>query len=724
VPAWRLTMLDQSGAILILQVTLLVVVGRALGEVLRRAGQPAVIGALLSGLLLGPSFFGWLAPQWFHIVFPDSPNTKNQLEGIAEIGVVMLLLLTGMEVDLRLVRKVGAPAAAVAVSGVLVPFVFGFGLGELMPDSLLPDPARRTVAALFLSTALAISSIKIVAVTVTEMNFLRRDVGQILVASAILEDTAGWIIVSLVLGFAASGGLSLRAVTWTLAGTIGFLALSYTLGRPLVFRLIRLVNDHSESDFMVVTAVLAIMLVLVLITWSIGVNMVLGAFTAGVLVGESPILVGRIRDQLQGFVTAFLAPIFFGVSGLGADLTILRNPTLLLLTGALVLIGSVGKFTGAAIGAVLSRRHWRDAIALGCAMNARGSTEVIVASIGLSSGVLSRDIYTMIVAMAVLTTMAMPPTLKRALARLPLGPEEAERLRKEAIDAGGLVSRFERVLVAADGSPNGSYATTLAGFLAGQRELPVTVLSLAPGDLTSQQDAARLAAEAKQSAHVSATVTEAGKERGGRGRVEVITRAGSDTGAAIVAAESKKGFDLLFIGLAAMHDERTGEFTERVNQLAAEFDGPIALAIAAEGHHAHNARHARMLIPVSGTESSRRGAELAFAIVSPARTRCVAVHVVEQTPAVGSAVNTVEAVRDDIAALGERHGFHVTTQTRHDTVPADAIMRTAASIRADLLVIGAERRLGDGLSLGKTVSALVRNWRGDMVILANQRMTA
>jgi nucleotide-binding universal stress UspA family protein len=334
--------------------------------------------------------------------------------------------------------------------------------------------------------------------------------------------------------------------------------------------------------------------------------------------------------------------------------------------------------------------------------------------------VLSRDLYTMIVAMAVLTTMAMPPTLKRALSRLPLGPEEETRLRKEAIDAGGLVSGFERILVAADASPNGSYATTLAGFLAGQRELPITVLSLAQDDLSPSQDAESLAEEARQSARVSANATEAGKERGGKGRVEVIARSHSDTGAEIVAAESKKGFDLLVIGLADMHDERTGEFSARVNDLAAGFDGPIALTIAARDHHANSARHARMLIPVSGTESSRRGAELAFAIVPPARTQCVAVHVVEQMP---TSASTVEAVRDDIAALGERHGFHVTTQARHDMSPADAIISTGASIRADLLVIGAERRIGERLSLGKTVNALVRAWRGDMVILANQRVT-
>src|SRR5262249_21507700 len=161
-----------------------------------------------------------------------------------------------------------------------------------------------------------------------------------------------------------------------------------------------------------------------------------------------------------------------------------------------------------ALGAVLSRRHWREAIALGCAMNARGSTEVIVASVGLSAGVLSRDIYTMIVAVAVLTTMAMPPTLKRALSRLPPVADEAARLRKEAIDAGGFVGGFERVLVAADDSANGAYATRLAGFLAGQRELPITVLHLARDGSIDQEAAARLADAARQSARLSGNVTE------------------------------------------------------------------------------------------------------------------------------------------------------------------------------------------------------------------------
>ncbi|HVV65001.1 MAG TPA: cation:proton antiporter, partial [Rhizomicrobium sp.] len=408
-------------AILVAEVGLLMLVGRGLGEVMQRFGQPAVIGQLLAGLILGPSLFGWIWPHAHDLLFPKSAEQKDLITGLANVGVLLLLLLTGMETDLKLVKKIGAPALAVTATGVAVPFACGVGLGLALPSSLLPNPGERLVAALFLGTALSISSIKIVAMVVREMNFMRRNLGQIIVASAILEDTVGWIIVSLTLGVAGAGG----APVWSsfvkpVIGAAVFLAFSYTIGRRLVFWLIRKVNDSFESDYAVVTAILIVMCAMALITEEIGVNTVLGAFVAGVLVGESPILSQHIEDQLRGFITAFMMPVFFGLSGLSADLTVLANPTLALLTLGLVLIASVGKFGGAFLGGRLSGLTARESLALGCGMNARGSTEVIVASIGLTMGVLSQNLYTMIVTMAVVTTLAMPPMLRWALQRLPI----------------------------------------------------------------------------------------------------------------------------------------------------------------------------------------------------------------------------------------------------------------------------------------------------------------
>ena len=273
----------KSEAIFIAELGLLLLVGRGLGELMQRVGQPAVMGQLLGGLLLGPSLLGLVWPDFQHALFPQTAEQKSMVDAVSQLGVLMLLLLTGMETDLRLVRRVGRAAIAVAAAGVMLPFVCGFGLGEMLPDSILPNPQARFVTALFLATALSISSIKIVAMVVREMNFMRRDIGQIIVASAILEDSSGWIIIAISFGIASSGTLDLRSVSFAIVGTLLFLAVSMTVGRRIVFGLIRWTNDHFASEFAVITMILLIMFTMALITYLIGVQTVLGAFVAGVL---------------------------------------------------------------------------------------------------------------------------------------------------------------------------------------------------------------------------------------------------------------------------------------------------------------------------------------------------------------------------------------------------------------------------------------------------------
>ena len=205
---------------------------------------------------------------------------------------------------------------------------------------------------------------------------------------------------------------------------------------------------------------------------------VLGAFVAGILIGESPILTRHIDEQLRGLITAFFAPVFFGIAGLSADLTILADPTIALLTVGLIVIASIGKFGGAFIGAELGGLTRREGFALACGMNARGSTEVIIATVGLSMGALNQNLFTMIVAMAVITTMAMPPTLRWALSRIPMRKEEKQRLEREELEAKGFVANLERLLIAVDDSPNGKFASRVAGMLAGTHGMPTTVLHI------------------------------------------------------------------------------------------------------------------------------------------------------------------------------------------------------------------------------------------------------
>jgi Kef-type K+ transport system membrane component KefB len=402
-----------SEAIFFAQIGLLLVVGRLLGEAMQRIGQPAVMGQLVAGMVLGPSVLGALWPDLQHAIFPKNAEQRSMIDAVSQLGIIMLLLLTGMETDLKLVRRVGRAAITVSAAGVAVPFACGFALGEMLPNSILPIPEQRFITSIFLGTALSISSVKIVAMVVREMNFMRRNLGQIIVASAILEDTIGWILVAIAFGLASSGMLDAWSVTKTVLGVAAFLVASLTIGRRVVFSLIRWTNDNFVSDFPVITTILVIMVAMALTTHMIGVHSVLGAFVAGVLVGESPILTRHIDEQLRGLIVALFMPVFFGLSGLSADLTILKNTDLLLLTCALVVIASIGKFGGAFIGGRLGRLTRPESLAIACGMNARGSTEVIVATVGLSMGVLSQNLFTMIVAMAVITTIAMPPPARR-----------------------------------------------------------------------------------------------------------------------------------------------------------------------------------------------------------------------------------------------------------------------------------------------------------------------
>jgi Kef-type K+ transport system membrane component KefB len=465
-----------SEVIFLAQLIVLMVVGRLLGEAMNRIGQPSVMGMLLGGILLGPSMLGVLWPDLQHALFPKTAEQKAMLDGVSQFGVLLLLLLTGMETDLKLVGKVGKAALSISLTGVAVPFLCGFALGQFMPEALLPHPDQRLLTSLFLGTALSISSIKIVAAVVREMGFTRRDLGQIIVASAICEDSIGWVIIAITLSLAQSGSVDLLDVGRAVLGTAAFLIASFTIGRPLVFFLIRWTNDNFESDFPVITTILVIMGLMALTTHFIGVHTVLGAFVAGVLIGESPILTKHIDEQLRGLILAFFMPVFFGIAGLSADLTVLKDPTLLLMALGLIAIATLGKFAGAFIGGEIGGLGRRESFALACGMNARGSTEVIVATIGLSMGALSQNLFTMIVAMAVVTTMAMPPMLRWALARVPLRKAEKERLEREEFEARGFVANLERLLVIADESPNGRFASRLAGLLAGARGLPVTIL--------------------------------------------------------------------------------------------------------------------------------------------------------------------------------------------------------------------------------------------------------
>ncbi|ESW94358.1 cation:proton antiporter [Mesorhizobium sp. M0179] len=714
-----------SEGIFVLEILLLLLVGRGIGELLERLGQPAVMGQLIGGILLGPSLLGWLLPEAERVIFSGDATQKSMISAIAQLGVLMLLLLTGMETDLRLVRRVGHACFSISAAGVAVPFALGFTAAQFMPASLLADGTERIVAGLFLGTALSISSVKIVAMVVREMNFMRRDLGQIIVSSAIIEDTIGWVIIAITIGIATKGRIELGSLAFTIVGVAAFMGFSFTIGRRIVFDAIRWTNDTFRSEYAVVTVILAIMGAMALITDLIGVHTVLGAFVAGILVGESPILSRHIEGQLRGVIMALFMPVFFGVAGLSADLTVLVDHELALLTAALVLIASFGKFAGAFIGAELAGMSRKEGIAVGCGMNARGSTEVIVASIGLSIGVLSHNLFTMIVTMAVITTLAMPPTLRWALGRLPMGENEKKRLEREEIDQRGFIANLERLLVVTDEGVVGRFAAYLAGVVGAGR--PTTVLhARGEGEEAEPGTDAKLE-PIEKGAEDSREAARSSDEELARA-APVTRRHEAELSAETVAKEARKGYGLLLIGLGRAVTSKGG-FARRINEIAGAFEGPLCLVLKATGAGRQMPRlgpeGGKILVPVNGTAIARRGAEMALAIaaVTGARVKILYVaRVGRDEPRDTVSHRRREAVLKDTVALADRYGVEIETAIRSRAAAADAIARQAGR-GAALIVMGVARRPGEELFFGETTTGVLQRCQCPVVLISDARLS-
>ena len=743
---------DQRVTIFFTQIMLLIVAGRLLGELMQRIGQPAVIGQLLAGIILGPSVFGALWPSAQHLIFPTASADRQMLHAVSELGVLMLLLLTGMETDLALVKRVRRAAALTSVAGIVIPFLCGYALGEMLPASLLPDPHRRVLTSLFLATALSISSVKIVAAVLREVDFLRRNLGQIILAAAILDDTIGWTILAFIGGLAAEGKIVMGPLLMSVFGTVAFLVFCLTIGSRWVARIIRWTNDRFTIEMPVISVILVLMILLALVTNFIGVHTVLGAFVAGIMIGQSPILTQHIEEQLRGLIVALFMPVFFGVAGLSIDLRVLGDPHLLGLTFLFIGIASIGKLGGCYLGSRVARMNHPEALAVGFAMNARGSTEVILATIGLTMGLLNQSLFTIIVLMAVVTTLCMPPLLRWALARVPMREEEKARIETEAAEEKDLLPKVKRVLVALDASAGGGQASVLAGWLIGARHLTATVVDVsavaASDEIPSAQsrvlEAAETAARAVESPNTPRTTDPATDQSD---PLSVAMKAATaertpvrelisilpwkappegtpDVSSEAILTEAKNGYDFLFLGLDAGKKNGTVNFPPGFEKIIREFTGPVAVLLNPAGRGAFSAAPlGKILVPMTGADYSRFGAEVAVAIAKGCGATLTALHV-SVPPTETDLLRHPQQLRRpsrallaEIVALGKREGVRVLTKALVRSAKEDAILHQASVGGHHLIVIGTKAWSGEELHFGQSAETIIANARCPVLLL-------
>ena len=408
-------MVEEPSALLSLLtgLTLVLVVAHTLGILADRLGFAPVVGELLTGLVLGPSLLGLVAPGVTAIVVPV-PET---LGALASLGLVLLLVLAGTEVDVAALRRSVRPTVALAVGGSVVPFLGGFALGWLLPARYLVSPDERLVFALFLATALSISAVPVAVRVLVDLDAMDRRVGQLTVTAAVAIDAAGWVALSVVADVARVGRVEPFDVGRTLLVLVAFVVVAVTVGPRVVARLFSLVEAVRSPVLTGFSLVVVLGVAMAGLSLALGLEAVLGAFLAGILVRDR--VAGETGRVYHVVTLGLFAPLFFATAGLRADLTGLFSLDAALVAVVTLAVAVLGKFLGVAVGAAFTDLSRAETRCLAIGLNARGAMEIVVAAVGLAAGILTPTIYAVIVLVAIVTSVMTPPLLGRALARLP-----------------------------------------------------------------------------------------------------------------------------------------------------------------------------------------------------------------------------------------------------------------------------------------------------------------
>lgn len=409
--------------VFILQLGLLLGLAVLLGRLAERLRMPAIVGELTVGVLLGPSLLDHLAPG---LKFTQ----LHLLDAVGQVGVLLLVAITGIQLDFGFVRRRGSTAAKVSIAGLVIPLVLGVAAGYLLPASLLGEGTSVTVFALFLGVATCVSAIPVIAKTLTDMKLLHRNIGQLCLTAGMVDDAFGWFMLSIVSAMATTG-VRTGQIVLSLISLVALVPFAIWIGRPLVRWTMRAATRSAEPGSAVAVAVVLVLLSAAG-THALGLEAILGAFVCGALIGRSGHADAEWLTPLRTIVLSVLAPLFFATAGLRMDLTLLARPAVLAASGVVLGVAIVGKFLGAYLGALLSRMSGWEALALGAGMNARGVIEVIVAMVGLRLGIINTEMYTIVIVVAIVTSLMAPPILRIAMRRVEITSEE--RLRRAAQD--------------------------------------------------------------------------------------------------------------------------------------------------------------------------------------------------------------------------------------------------------------------------------------------------
>jgi Kef-type K+ transport system membrane component KefB/nucleotide-binding universal stress UspA family protein len=709
-------------SVLLIQMALILGVSRLLAELMKRIGQPAVIGELLTGIVLGPSAIGWLWPGYLHAIFPAEATQVHLLEVVAWIGMVLLLLLTGFETDVRLLRNLGRAAMTSSVFGMVIPFVSGLVLGMTLPSEFLTNPDQRILFSAFLATAMSISAMPVIAKILLDMELTKRNISLIILSAGVVDDTTGWLLLSLIAGIAKAQDNVMWQFGKTVAYTAAFLAGCRYLVYPFARRAFRFLDDHGRSANADMVLVVIITFVLASITEAIHIHAVFGAFVAGCILRQVPNLKHSTMHRLESVAMAVFAPIFFGLAGLKVELRSLSSPKL-----ALTVLGvaTAGKMIGCTIGGLVGKLKFWESFAIGIAMNARGAMELVVAMIGLTLGILSPAMYASIVVMAIATSFIAPIGLRLVLHLVKMTPEEEAR-----INATGKRGLFEpariKVLLPTAGGPNALTAGRIgASLVRGESPtmLVMFVQSTGASIWRSITSIFRTDPAGQNLQEHLDLIKGYAKEK--QARVEVRKQTDPDP-VGVICREAAHGYDLILIGAGLKNPLRSGvtnQLLDRAPCHVAIVRGRTRVADRGSGFDPSLADPRRILVATNGSYFSIAAVEIAILYAERVGASVTVLYAMDPDPEATENPDDTQPVLlkgfrrmmattllTTLSPLVAKTSAKVNVIVSEDELPTPPVLAECRTGMYQLLVVGAEnRQVQHRLSVGYDLDKLMND---------------
>jgi Kef-type K+ transport system membrane component KefB len=686
--------------LLLLQLAVLLATARLLGELMRKLKQPAVIGELVAGVVLGPSLLGALLPEVQQFIFPRDQHQADLLSVVSWLGVLFLILATGFETDIGLIKRRGKSALIVSSFGITIPIAAGVTFGNLLPDAYLADPDQRLVFSLFMAVSMSICAVPVIAKVLMDLKLIRRDIGQLILASAMTDDTCGWIMLSVVAGLATAGVVDPVSIGQAIGGALLFLGVMLTVGVGVFARIVSGVDKRIGGANAQMSLILALGFGAAALTHQMGIEAILGAFAVGILAGQAPRFRREVAHTLEMTTASFLAPIFFASAGVKVDLARFADPDVATIGLVVLALACACKITGVYVGAwVAGLTHW-ERLAMGFGMNARGAMEIVVATVGLGLGVLTIEMYSTIVMVAIVTSLMAPPMLRWCLARVKMGETEARRLETEAVAASSFVRQIRRVLLVTRSAHSVDLPAQIVGYLSHEQPIECTAVYARPQAVHAPWWRA-YSRPARRYAELGARALERIRRplrllKGSRPELKLIS---DPAPAEQVLAEAERDYELVVLG----ENRRTSAhvFGGLVDEVVRK--APCPTLIVREPAAAGDGKPAtyrvwtpkRLLVPTVGTEYSKNAVELAAVLAASTRAELTIVHISRTDP------NDVEVSRpkefgDQIVAReaerARKFGAAVETVVLEGPRPEELIVEMAREGGFDMIVLGSSLR--------------------------------